>query len=138
MGAIQFLTLDEVVELHAEQLALYGGLDGLLNPILLESAVASPTLTFGGEYLNPDAAAMAAAYLYGLARNHAFNDGNKRIAAVACDVFLTLNGLDLTLDADAFADLVLAAAAGRTDKDAVADVIRRHVRPLYDDPSSPA
>jgi len=69
-----FLTLDEVLEIHAQQIELYGGSDGLRDPAVLESAVATPTATFGGQFLHPTIPSMAAAYLFHLCQNHAFVD----------------------------------------------------------------
>ena len=71
-----FLTVDEVTRAHEEQIRLYGGDSGVLNPDLLESAVAMPRQAFGGEFVHDGLAAMAAAYLFHLAKNHAFADGS--------------------------------------------------------------
>jgi death-on-curing protein len=71
-----FLTLDEVLEIHEQQIELYGGSYGLRDPGALESAVAMPQATFDGEYLYPTIPDMGAAYLFHLARNHPFIDGN--------------------------------------------------------------
>ena len=87
-----FLTLDEVLEIHDQQVELYGGSAGLRDAAGLESAVATPQATFGGEYLHPSIPAMAAAYLFHLCQNHPFIDGNKRVAAFSCVLFLSLNG----------------------------------------------
>ena len=73
---------------------------------------------------------MAAAYLYHLVRNHAFVDGNKRIGALACDQFLFLNDLDLTLTEEQLVETVLAVATGQMSKDDLTMLIRRHVQPL--------
>jgi death on curing protein len=77
-----FLSLDEVLEIH-EQIERYGGSGGLRDPAGLESAVATPQATFGGEFLHTSIAAMAAAYLFHLCQNHAFIDGNERVGANA-------------------------------------------------------
>lgn len=89
----RFLTVDEVLEIHENQIARYGGTSGLANHGLLDSAVAQPKMTFGGTFLHPDLPSMAAAYLFHLVQNHAFSDGNKRTGAEACLVFLYLNGM---------------------------------------------
>lgn len=73
---------------------------------------------------------MAAAYLYHLVRNHAFVDGNKRIGALACDQFLFLNDLDLTLTEEQLVQCVLAVATGKMSKEELTLLIRQHVRPL--------
>lgn len=93
----RFLTVEEVVELHRQSIALYGGELGIRDEGLLESAVMSPQQTFGGDYLYPSLVEMAASYWFGLVMNHVFVDGNKRVGLRAADVFLALNGLDLTL-----------------------------------------
>src|SRR6266702_4481030 len=92
-----FLTLDEVLEIHEDQLARYGGMDGILTVHLLESALAQPQATFVGKYLLADLFEMSAAYLFHLVQNHPFVDGNKRVGAVAAIVFLLTNGQDISL-----------------------------------------
>jgi death-on-curing protein len=87
----EFLTLDEVLEIHAQQIERYGGSPGLRDPAGLESAVAQPQVSFGGEYLHTSIPAMAAAYLFHLCQNHAFIDGNKRVGANAAIAFLLIN-----------------------------------------------
>ena len=76
-----FLTVDEVLEIHEEQIERYGGSSGLRDAAALESAVATPQATFGGEFLHTSIPAMAAAYLYHLCQNHPFTDGKKRVGA---------------------------------------------------------
>src|SRR6478672_12378043 len=98
MPAITFLTIHNVLELHSEQIKLFGGADGVRDIHLLESALAQAEQIFGGEYLHPDLAAMAAAYLYHIVSNHPFVDGNKRTGLAAAIVFLDLNGMDLIAD----------------------------------------
>jgi len=78
-----FLSLDEVLEIHEQQIERYGGSLGLRDPAALESVVATPQATFGGEFLHASIPAMAAAYLYHLCQNHPFIDGNKRAGANA-------------------------------------------------------
>jgi death-on-curing protein len=82
-----FLTVAEVLALHEIQLHDYGGLDGLRDKGLLESAVAMTQATFGGEFLHPDLFAMAAAYAFHIAENQPFIDGNKRAGLHAALVF---------------------------------------------------
>ena len=107
-----FLTLDEVVEMHAEQIERYGGAHGLRDRAGLESALALPQATFGGEWLHPTIPAMAAAYLFHLCQNHAFLDGNKRIGANTALVFLYLNDWELNLSESELVNLVLGVASG--------------------------
>ena len=89
-----FLTLDEVLEIHEQQIELYGGSHGVRDMNLLESALGVPQATFGGEHLHPTIAAMAAAYLFHIAQNHPFLDGNKRAGANAAITFLVLNDIE--------------------------------------------
>jgi death-on-curing protein len=88
-------TLEQIRLLHRDAIEEYGGDPGVRDAGLLESAIAQPRAMFGWEYLHRDVAEMAAAYLCHLAMNHAFVDGNKRIAAYAAGVFLDLNGFNL-------------------------------------------
>ena len=78
-----FLTLSEVLDIHEDQVTVYGGSSGLRDLRMLESAIATPVATFDGEYLHPTIPAMAAAYLFHLAQNHPFIDANKRTGAMA-------------------------------------------------------
>ncbi len=121
-----FLTLDEMVAIHRDQIERYGESHGVRNWGLLQSAVAMPMAAFGGQHLHTDLYEMAAAYLYHLVQNHPFIDGNKRVGAVATDVFLTMNDLLLTAANDDYADLVLSVARGETSKSAAAEFLRAH------------
>ncbi len=123
-----WVTLAVAEAAHAEQIAEHGGGgDALRDRGLFESAMARPENI--AAYGDPDAAALAAAYAYGLARNHPFVDGNKRIAAVVSETFLLLNGYSLdATDAElvvAFLDL----AAGSLSEEDLADWFRQHLRP---------
>ncbi len=110
---------------HAEQLAEHGGLAGLRDANALESAIARPRQL--ARYGTPDAAELAAAYGYGIARNHPFSDGNKRTAFVAVELFLVLNGCELTAsDADCVLTIV-GVAVGDTEEAAFAQWVRDHV-----------
>ena len=113
--------------LHDESLAEHGGRPGLRDEGLLESALARPhQLLAHGE---PDLAALAAAYAFGLARNHAFVDGNKRVAFLATGLFLGLNGQRLvTTQADATLTM-LALAAADLGEDELAQWLRAHIQP---------
>ena len=114
-----FLTLDEALSLHAEQIRLFGGSSGIRDLGLLQSAMGSVEATFGGAFLHETIFVMAATYLYGICRNHPFIDGNKRTAAGAALVFLELNGIEVHADEDAFYDIVIGIAEGRVSKAAV-------------------
>ncbi|MDB5330243.1 MAG: Death-on-curing family protein [Phycisphaerales bacterium] len=124
MGEINFLTLDEVLELHVAQIELFGGSAGLRDLGLLESALAQPMQAFGGQYLHEDLAAMAAAYLYHIVSNHPFLDGNKRTGTDAAIVFLEINGIELPVESERLIELVLAVAQGNESKERVAEFFR--------------
>jgi death-on-curing protein len=124
-----FLTIDEVLAIHRDQITRYGGSEGVRDWDLLQSATAMPAATFAGQFLQCDLCEMAAAYLFHLVQNHPFIDGNKRVGAVAAYVFLALNGVRPTADNDAYADLVLAVARGETAKSAVAEFFRANTIP---------
>lgn len=123
-----FLTLEEMVAVHRDQVSRYGGSLGVRDWGLLKSATAMPAATFGGQYLHSDLSEMAAAYLFHVVQNHPFIDGNKRVGAVAADVFLSLNGSTLMAGEDEYAELVLAVARGDLGKSAVAEFLRARIR----------
>ena len=125
MGAI-FLTLDEVLQIHRDQITRYGGALGVRDLGLLQSALAQPRATYGGLSLHADMWEMAAAYLFHLVQNHPFFDGNKRVGAVASIVFLRMNGLDIRMSSAKLESLVRAVARGQADKAAVAGFFREH------------
>lgn len=122
----RFLTLEQVLELHHLQLALFGGSSGVRDQGLLESAMGNVEATFGGDYLHATTFEMAAAYLYGICRNHPFVDGNKRTAAAAALTFLDLNGIEIVATEDALYDLVIGVAEGRVPKEDVASFLEQH------------
>jgi death-on-curing protein len=90
-----FLTLAEVIEIHADQIHRYGGQAAVRDLGLLESALAQPEASFAGQWLHGDDYEMAAAYAYHLCQNHPLIDGNKRTALAAALVFLVLNGISI-------------------------------------------
>ena len=116
MAAPQFLTLDDVLAIHADQIRRYGGRRGLRDLGLLASALAMPQASFGGVQLHPSLSEMAAAYLFHLAQNHPFMDGNKRAALAAALVFLWLNDRRLDAGEDELTELVMGIASGRATK----------------------
>jgi len=87
-----FLTVEQVLRLHQRLVERYGGDPGILSLDLLESAVTMPMATFGGHFLHEGLAAMAAAYLFHICKNHPFADGNKRTALAAAELFVLANG----------------------------------------------
>jgi death on curing protein len=121
-----FLRLDEVIEIHSDQIRRYGGHPGIRDIELLKSAVAMPAAGFGENYLHTNIYEMAAAYLYHIVRNHPFTDGNKRTGAVASIVFLIMNGVEVNADEDSFESTVLLAAEGKMDKAAIAQFFKNN------------
>jgi death on curing protein len=126
----EFLTLDEVLEIHEQQIERYGGSYGLRDAAGLESAVATPQATFGGEFLHASIPAMAAAYLFHLCQNHAFIDGNKRVGANAAVTFLWMNDWTPTFGEEEFADLVLSVAAGVLSKVQLTGIFESRCEPV--------
>ncbi|MGC4025121.1 MAG: type II toxin-antitoxin system death-on-curing family toxin [Mesorhizobium sp.] len=111
----EFLTRRAVEAFHAEQLRRHGGAQGLRDENALESALARPEQK--AYYGDPTIHELAAAYVFGIARNHAFVDGNKRTAIVAAATFLVLNGHELTANDGALYEFTMAIAAGEIDED---------------------
>jgi death-on-curing protein len=130
MSAVAWVWIDARVlrAVHEEQLAEHGGLPGTRDDGLFESALAQPQQL--AAYGEPDVHALAAAYGYGIARNHPFLDGNQRTAFVAVELFLMLNGCDLMAsDADCVMTM-LAVASGDISEEAFAQWLRQHAPPL--------
>jgi death on curing protein len=115
-----FLDVDDVLEIHAMQLEVHGGGTGLRDRGLLESAIAQPQMSFGGELAHQGLFAMAAAYLFHIVKNHPFVDGNKRTGLLAAIVFLDVNGVGIEHPSEALYELTMGVAEGRIDKSAVA------------------
>ena len=122
MNEPQWLDLDIVLDVHAEQLALFGGADGVRDLGLLELALARPINKYG--YGETDFAALAAAYAFGIARNHPFVDGNKRSAFASILVFPGLNGIDFDASPASATVMMLDLAAGRVAEEGLVRWIR--------------
>ncbi len=121
----RFLSVDVALAVHDRQLAEHGGLAGIKDIGLLESALTRPVNKHG--YGEQDPCALAAAYAFGIARNHPFADGNKRTAWVMARLFLRLNDVVIAFDkADAIRTM-LALASGNMEEDALADWFRSHI-----------
>ena len=123
-----FLSVDDVLALHADQVALYGGEPAVRDLGLLESAVAQPRATFGGQLLHQDIFEMAAAYLFHIVQNHPFLDGNKRTGAIAALVFLDLDGIEIDAPKGSIYDLTMSVAKGETGKGQIAEFFRKMAR----------
>ncbi|OYW63389.1 MAG: death-on-curing protein [Bosea sp. 12-68-7] len=117
-----WLPVKLVQDIHSEQLALYGGPEGLRDAGLLESALMRPVNRFA--YGETDLAALAAAYAFGIARNHPFIDGNKRVAFLAMMTFLRLNGIRFAPSEAMAAAAILALAAGEVEEEGLTRWIR--------------
>jgi death-on-curing protein len=125
-----FLGLDEVLELHQRQIEAFGGTLGLRDRGLLESAVATPRATFGGQLVHASLFAMAAAYAFHVAENQPCLDGNKRTGLGAALVFLRLNGFRVVDPEERLYDAMIALAERRLDKAGLAAQLERLARPV--------
>ncbi|MEM6753472.1 MAG: type II toxin-antitoxin system death-on-curing family toxin [Cyanobacteria bacterium P01_C01_bin.38] len=122
-----FLSTSLVLKIHYRQVEKFGGTSGVRDEGLLESALAQPQATFFGEYLHATIYEQAAAYLYHIAKNHPFIDGNKRTAFAVMDTFLRLNGYILNSDNEETYILVLKVAEGNIDKKEIAQFLEQNV-----------
>jgi death on curing protein len=125
---IVFLNRELALAFHERQLAEHGGGAGIRDEGLLDSALARPEMK--ANYGETDLATLAAAYAYGIARNHPFIDGNKRTAFVASEVFLRLNGKRLDIDHAEAVIMFLKLAAGELSEDMLAAWFRMHLKAL--------
>jgi death-on-curing protein len=130
-----FLTLEDVLWIHQQQLELYGGQAGVRDQGLLESAIGMPRQTFGGDFVHDELFAMAAAYAFHIAENQPFIDANKRTALEACVAFLDLNGI-VILDPDGkLYDAMMGLATRSMTTQGMADLLRK--LPRGDEESDP-
>jgi death on curing protein len=113
---MRYLSLQEVISLHSLLIAQSGGSSGLRDRGALESAVAQPEASFGGEELYPDLASKAAALGHSLIQNHPFVDGNKRIGHAAMEVFLLLNGHEIDASVDEQEQIIISVASGKVSR----------------------
>ncbi|MHB9134124.1 MAG: type II toxin-antitoxin system death-on-curing family toxin [Armatimonadota bacterium] len=123
-----FLTLEDILVIHWDQLRRYGGSEGIRDRGLLLSALAMPEASFQGEYLHQDLPAMAAAYLFHLVQNHPFVDGNKRVGLVATLAFLRINGYRLTCPKDTVEAITWTVAQGQCEKDALISFMQQYAK----------
>jgi death-on-curing protein len=124
---VKFLSVDDVLAIHDDTIANEGGSAGLRDPGLLVSAVLMPQQQFGGVFLHDDLGAMAAAYLFHIASNHPFIDGNKRAAAMSSLVFPDVNGVQTLPSSAEMADVTLRVASGQMGKSELTDWMRSQV-----------
>lgn len=113
---IVFLELEEVIEIHQDQVRRYGGASGIHDIDMLHSALFMPQAWYGGQYIHEDIFEMAGAYLFHIVKNHPFIDGNKRTGAVAAVVFLVMNGVEIEADEESFEKIVRLVAEGMAGK----------------------
>jgi death-on-curing protein len=116
MQDIIFLTLSEVVDIHNDQIARYGGSDGIRDINLLSSAIAMPFASFSGAFLHVNIYEMAAAYAFHISQNHPFVDGNKRTALTSALVFLDMNGVSISDPSGVLYDSMMSLASGKMSK----------------------
>jgi len=127
---MRYLTLHEVLEAHEHILRQSGGQPSLLNLGALESALAQPRMTFGGQDLYATIVEKAAALGFSLIQNHPFVDGNKRTAHAAMETFLVLNGYQIEAPVEEQEDTILKVAAGKSGREAFTEWLRQHVQSI--------
>lgn len=123
---MRFLTLVEVLELHRRVIEQSGGALGIRDIGLLESAIAQPQMTFGGEDLYPSLLEKAAALGFSIIMNHPFVDGNKRTGHAATETFLVLNGMEINTSVDEQERAMLAIASGKLGREAFVEWLQRN------------
>ncbi|PWJ85367.1 death-on-curing protein [Pseudaminobacter salicylatoxidans] len=126
----EFHSREFVEAMHAEQLRLHGGAAGVRDEGMLESALARPLQKQA--YGEPDLCELAAAYLFGIVKNHPFVDGNKRTGFAAADLFLYFNGLSIEAEQEDIIQFVLMVTASEIDEAGAADFFRDHTEPVAD------
>ena len=125
MKSPNFLTLAEIVEIHKNQIELYGGQHGIRDISLLESAHAQPEASFGGEWLHEDIFEMASAYAFHICMNRRFFDGNKRAALASCLVFLEINNISVLDPKQELLRVTLNMAKSQFSKKEFAEILKR-------------
>jgi len=124
---MRYLTLIEVLELHRRISEQSGGASGIRDIGLLESAIAQPRMTFGGEELYPSLCEKSAALGFSILMNHPFVDGNKRTGHAAAETFLILNGMEINASVDEQERIVLAIASGELGREAFVEWLQQHI-----------
>jgi death-on-curing protein len=127
---MRYLTVSEVIELYRQVMETSGGTVGILSIESLESAVAQPRATFGGNELYPTIIDKAVALGFSLVMNHTFVDGNKRIGHYAMETFLVTNGYELDSSVDEQESIILQLASGNLSLDAFTNWIRQNIRKM--------
>ena len=132
---IRYLSVEEVLELHRLALQQTGGLDGVRDLGGLESAIVQPQMTFGGQDLYPCLPTKATALGFSLVCNHPFLDGNKRVGHLAMEMFLVLNGQELTAGVDEQETVIIRLAAGKLSREEFAEWVLSMMSPFSGEPS---
>jgi death-on-curing family protein len=122
-----WITADDVIQIHSRVIQRSGGMDGLRDRASLEAAVSAPMQSFGGQDLYPTTVEKIARLGYGLASNHAFVDGNKRIGAMMTQLLLKWNGFQMSLRSGELADMFIAIADGSAEESDLLDWIQEHL-----------
>ncbi|MCC5598155.1 type II toxin-antitoxin system death-on-curing family toxin [Nostoc favosum] len=128
MQTPRFLSISQVLDIHQDEINSFGGTSGVRDEGLLDSALAQPQATFGGELLHLTIHEQAAAYLYHLAMNHPFIDGNKRTAFAVMDTFITLNGYSLNLSQEQAYNLVIQVVQKEISKEELSAFLKLHLQ----------
>ncbi|ARV60257.1 death-on-curing protein [Nostocales cyanobacterium HT-58-2] len=126
---MRYLTLDEVLQLYHRIIEQSGGSVSISHFGGLESAIAQPQMTFGGEELYPTIVEKASTLGFSLIKNHPFTDGNKRIGHAAMEVFLVLNGYEIDAAVDEQEQVILQVASGELGRDEFTEWLRSHIIP---------
>ncbi len=129
MQTPKFISISLAITIHQEQIDSIGGTPGIRDEGLLDSALAQPQATFGGDLLHPTIQEQAAAYLFHLAMNHAFVDGNKRTAFAVMVTFLDLNGYTLNLSQEEAYNLVIGVVQREITKEQLSILLKVHLQP---------
>lgn len=127
---MKYLSIFQIIELHEQLIEQSGGTHGIRDFNGLESAIAQPEMTFGGEYLYPEVTQKAAALAYSLCMNHPFVDGNKRVAHAAMEIFLVLNGYEIKASIDEQERLFFDLANGRLFREELVAWLEGNIVPV--------
>ena len=127
----KFIEKVDVLSIHNKQINLYGGLLGIRDEGLLDSAIYQPQASFGGEFLHPNIVEQAAAYLFHITNNHAFVDGNKRTAFDVMITFLNLNDYELNMTPEEAEELTIGVADNKVSKEDLIEILRDCIIELF-------
>ncbi len=127
MPAPIWISIELALAIHKRQLSEHGGIEGVRDPGLLDSALARPQHLLAYSQGTPHLAQLAAAYAFGIAKNHPFLDGNKRTAAVVCETFINFNDYDLTADDESMCVKFLQLAEGNLSEEELANWLQEHL-----------